>query len=79
VEAPVVLAKLLAYFFLWMMLGRVALQVVSLGRRTVFTGVFELATWPVWWAVRRITPGSVADHHIAILSLPLLLTILLLL
>jgi uncharacterized protein YggT (Ycf19 family) len=78
-ELLAVLVKILAYFFLWMILGRLALQVVSLGRRTVFTGVFELATAPVVWLVRRLTPRSVGDGHIPVLSLPLLLTVLLLL
>lgn len=66
-------------FFLWMMLGRIALALISGGRRTFFTGVFEKATAPAYYVVRRITPSSVPDVHIPMLSLPLLLALRILL
>lgn len=66
-------------FFLWMLLGRLALGVISGGRRTFITGVFEKATAPPIAVVRRITPAVVPDHHIPILSLPLLLALRILL
>jgi hypothetical protein len=72
-------AKVVADFLFWMMLGRIALQVLSMGRRTVFTEAFRLATYPAFWAVRRITPSSVGDGHIPFLSLPLLLALVILL
>ncbi len=71
-------ATLLLYtidFFFWMMLGRLALAVISGGRRTFFTDLFRKATAPAFYLVRRITPASVSDFHIPILSLPLLLTL----
>lgn len=72
------LATLLLYtldFFFWMMLGRLALAVISGGRRTFFTDLFRKATAPAFYLVRTITPASVSDFHIPILSLPLLLTL----
>jgi hypothetical protein len=66
-------------FFFWMLLGRIALAIVSGGRRTFFTGVFEKATAPAVYVVRRITPASVPDVHIPILALPLLLALRILL
>ena len=62
-------------FFLWMMLGRIALAVISGGRLTFFTHLFRKATAPVFFVVRTITPASVSDFHIPILSLPLLLAL----
>ena len=62
-------------FLFWMMLGRIALVLLSGGKRTFFTGLFEKATAPAWVPVRRITPKFVPDGHIAILSLPLLLAL----
>jgi uncharacterized protein YggT (Ycf19 family) len=69
---------LLAFFF-WMVLGRLALGVISGGRRTFFTGIFEKATAPAVYVVRRITPAFVPDVHIPILSLPLLFALRILL
>jgi uncharacterized protein YggT (Ycf19 family) len=66
-------------FFFWMILGRLALALISGGRRTFFTGVFEKATAPPIYVVRKITPASVPDVHIPILSLPLLFALRLLL
>ena len=62
-------------FFFWMMLGRLALAVISGGRRTFFTDLFRKATAPAFFLVRTITPASVSDFHIPLLSLPLLLTL----
>ncbi|MFN8522936.1 MAG: hypothetical protein U0821_07480 [Chloroflexota bacterium] len=62
-------------FFLWFMVGRVVLALISGGRQTFFTQLFERATFPVWWVVRRVTPRAVGNAHIPILSLPLLLTL----
>lgn len=72
-------AQIAVYFFLWMMLGRIALGFLSFGKRTFFTELFEKATMPVFWVVRRITPASVGDRHIPWLSLPLLLALLIML
>ncbi|MDP8923733.1 MAG: hypothetical protein M3O34_12740, partial [Chloroflexota bacterium] len=66
-------------FLFWMMLGRIALAIISGGKRTFFTGLFEKATAPAWVVVRWITPRSVPDVHIAFLSLPLLLALRILL
>jgi hypothetical protein len=66
-------------FFLWMLVGRIALAVLSGGRRTFFTELFEKATAPPVFVVRRMTPASVPDFHIPILSVPLLLAIRILL
>ena len=79
---PYFVATVLLYtvdFFLWMMLGRIALAVLSGGRRTFFTDLFRTATAPAFYVVRKITPASVSDFHIPILSLPLLLTLRILL
>jgi hypothetical protein len=79
---PPLLFELVNYllaFFLWMILGRVALAMLSGGRRTFMTGVFEKATAPPIYVVRRITPSFVPDAHIPILSLPLLLALRILL
>ena len=62
-------------FFFWMMIGRLALAVISGGRRTFFTDLFQKATAPAFFLVRTITPASVSDFHIPLLSLPLLLTL----
>ena len=72
------LATVLLYtidFFLWMMLGRIALAVISGGRQTFFTDLFRKATAPAFFVVRKITPASVSDFHIPLLSLPLLLAL----
>jgi hypothetical protein len=66
-------------FFLWMLVGRIALAILSGGRRTFFTGVFEKATAPPILVVRRITPSFVPDVHIPVLALPLLLALRILL
>ena len=66
-------------FFLWMLLGRLVLALISGGRRTFFTELFEKATAPPVYLVRRITPSSVPDAHIPILALPLLLALRILL
>jgi hypothetical protein len=66
-------------FFLWMLVGRIALAILSGGRRTFFTELFEKATAPPVFVVRRITPASVPDVHIPILALPLLLALRILL
>jgi hypothetical protein len=62
-------------FFLWMLVGRIALAILGGGRRTFFTELFEKATAPAVYVVRRITPSSVPDVHIPILTLPLLLAL----
>jgi hypothetical protein len=66
-------------FFLWFMIGRVVLRILSGGRRTFFTDLFERATFPVFWLVRKLTPAAVGDEHIPILSIPLLLALVILL
>jgi hypothetical protein len=66
-------------FFLWMLVGRIALAILSGGRRTFFTGVFEKATAPPIFVVRLITPTFVPDVHIPILSIPILLALRILL
>ena len=74
----VLAATLLLYtidFFFWMMLGRIALAVISGGRHTFFTDLFRTATAPAFFVVRKITPATVSDFHIPILSLPLLLAV----
>ncbi len=65
-------------FFLWFMVGRIILALLSGGRRTFFTDLFRVATFPVFWLVRRVTPASVSDSHIPLLSLPLLFALLIL-
>jgi len=75
---PPLLFEVLNYvlaFFLWMVLGRLALNILSGGRRTFMTGVFEKATAPPIFVVRKMTPAFVPDAHIPILSLPLLLAL----
>lgn len=59
-------------FFLWFMIGRVVLAVITGGRRTFITDLFRLATFPPEWVVRRLTPSFVGDGHIPLLSIPLL-------
>jgi hypothetical protein len=79
---PPLLFELVNYilaFFLWMLVGRIALTILSGGRRTFFTELFEKATAPPVFVVRRITPASVPDVHIPILALPLLLALRILL
>jgi hypothetical protein len=66
-------------FFLWFMIGRVVLRLLSGGKQTFFTELFRRATFPVYWLVRKITPASVGDEHIPILSIPLLLALVILL
>lgn len=73
------LLRITFQFFLWMLMGRLALALLTGGRRTFVTGVFEKATFPIVWVVRRITPASVGDGHIPVLSLPLVFTVLILL
>lgn len=67
-----ILASYTVQFFLWFMIGRVVLALISGGRRTFFTDIFRLATFPPEWLVRRLTPSFVGDQHIPILSIPLL-------
>ena len=66
-------------FFFWMMIGRLVLAVLSGGRTTFFTELFRRATAPVFVVVRWITPASVSDRHIPVLSLPLLVALRILL
>jgi hypothetical protein len=73
------LANFTLSFFFWMMIGRLVLGLLSAGKTTFFTELFRRATYPVFWVVRRITPAFVPDGHIPILSLPLLLTLRILL
>ena len=79
---PDLLYLLLRYtidFFLWFMVGRVVLGFLSGRKRTFFTELFRKATFPAFWLVRRLTPASVGDEHIPILSIPLLLALAILL
>jgi hypothetical protein len=79
---PPILFEIVNYvlaFFLWMLVGRIALAVLSGGRETFFTGVFKKATAPPIYLVRRITPAFVPDMHIPVLALPLLLALRILL
>ena len=69
----------LVEFLLFFMLGRVVLTLLTGGRRTFFSDLMAKATFPAFWVVRRITPRSVGDGHIPILSLPLLLALRILL
>jgi hypothetical protein len=73
------IANFILAFFLWMLLGRIALAILSGGRRTFFTELFEKATAAPIYLVRRITPASVPDVHIPILTIPLLLALRILL
>jgi len=66
-------------FFLWMMLGRLVLGLLTGGRTNFVTETFRRATLPVFVAVRWITPASVSDRHIPVLSLPLLVALRILL
>jgi hypothetical protein len=66
-------------FFLYFMVGRVVLSLLSGGKQTFFTELFSKATFPVFWLVRRLTPSSVGDQHIPILSVPLLIAVYILL
>lgn len=59
-------------FFLWFMIGRIVLAIISGGRRTFFSDLFRLATFPPEWVVRRLTPSFVGDAHIPLLSIPVL-------
>ncbi len=65
-------------FFLWFMIGRVVLAVLAHGKENFFTDLFRKATWPVFYVVRVITPRSVGDGHIPVLSIPLLIAVLVL-
>jgi hypothetical protein len=66
-------------FFLWFMIGRVVLGLLSGSKRTFFTELFRKATFPVFWVVRKVTPAAVGDQHIPILSIPLLVALAILL
>ncbi|HZO32085.1 MAG TPA: hypothetical protein VFH48_39515 [Chloroflexota bacterium] len=77
-QMGIILAEIVNFilaFFLWMLLGRFVLALLSGGRRTFFTELFEKATAPAIYVVRRITPSFVPDVHIPILALPLLLAL----
>jgi hypothetical protein len=78
-ELLITLLRYTVEFFLWFMLGRVVLGVLSGGKRTFFTDLFRKATFPVFWVVRRLTPASVGDRHIPLLSIPLLIALAILL
>lgn len=43
-------------FFMWMILGRVILKLISGGKPTFLTGLFEKVTDPVFRATKTILP-----------------------
>ena len=65
--------------FLWLIVGRFVLDVLTGGRRNFFTDLFHRATDPVFRLTRHIMPGFIGDRAIPLLSLALLFGLRLLL
>ena len=68
-------AELLNYalaLFFWLILGRIALTLLTHGREGFFMGVFVKGTEPVFGVVRRLTGNRVGERGVALLSLLLL-------
>lgn len=61
----------LALFF-WLILGRLALTVLTGGRQGFFMGVFVKGTEPVFAVVRLLTGGRLGDRAVALLALVLI-------
>jgi uncharacterized protein YggT (Ycf19 family) len=70
-----IVAELLNYtlaLFFWLILGRIALTLLTHGREGFFMGVFVKGTEPVFAVVRRLTGNRVGERGVALLSLLLL-------
>ena len=61
--------------FLWLIIGRAALQLLIGQRRNFFSEVFRRSTDPLFALVRRVTPPAVADRFIPWLTVALLLAL----
>jgi uncharacterized protein YggT (Ycf19 family) len=76
------LAELLNYtlaFLFWLIVGRLALALLTGGRQTFISELFRRVTEPWYRLVRRITPGAISDRHIPFLGLLLIVNLRLLL
>jgi hypothetical protein len=65
---------LLALLF-WLIIGRLALTVLTGGRQGFFMGVFVKGTEPVFAVVRMLTGGRLGDRGVALLALVLIVVL----
>jgi uncharacterized protein YggT (Ycf19 family) len=73
-----IVAELLNYalaLFFWLILGRIALTLLTNNRQGFFMGVFVKGTEPVFAVVRRLTGNRVGERGVALLSLLLLVVL----
>jgi uncharacterized protein YggT (Ycf19 family) len=59
----------------WLILGRIALTLLTGGREGFFMGVFVKGTEPVFAVVRRLTGGRLGERGVALVSLVLLVAL----
>jgi hypothetical protein len=59
----------------WLIIGRLALTVLTGGRQGFFMGVFVKGTEPVYAVVRLITGGRLGDRGVALLALVLIVVL----
>ena len=73
-----VVAQLVNYalaLVFWLIIGRLALTVLTGGRQGFFMGVFVKGTEPVFAVVRLLTGGRLGDRGVAVLALVLIVVL----
>ncbi len=65
--------------FMWAIIGRLVLELITGGHRSIFSEFLRRLTDPLFWAVRRLTPRFIGDRYIPVLTLLLVIVLRLLL
>jgi len=69
------LANVALSLFMWLIIGQLALRLLTGGRKTFFSELFRLGTAPVIAPLRRITPREIGDGHVAVFALLLIIAL----
>lgn len=69
-----VLNYTLAVLF-WLILGRIALTLITHGRQGFVMGVFVKGTEPVFAAIRFVTGGRIGERGIVVIALVLIVAL----
>ncbi len=65
--------------FMWTIIGRLVLELITGGHRSIFSEFLRRLTDPLFWVVRKVMPRFVGDRFIPVLTLLLVIVLRLLL
>ncbi|MER3398568.1 MAG: hypothetical protein C4315_05435 [Chloroflexota bacterium] len=65
--------------FMWAIIGRLVLELITGGHRSIFSEFLRRLTDPLFWVVRQAMPRFVGDRFIPVLTLLLVIVLRLLL